>query len=70
MAKPQKPRFVKVGNRRIPVSPDSDLSPPTIKAMVEHQVALRDRLGEEHSIGWTPANGSLRAALKAKGLTN
>ena len=50
------------------VSADSDLAPEIIELMAEHQVALAERLGEDHLIGWTPHNGAVRAAFRAKGL--
>ena len=50
------------------VSSDSDLDPEVIALMADHQVALAERLGEDHSIGWKPQNGAVRAAFRAKGL--
>ena len=64
------PKKITVGGRQVMVSADSDLDPEIIELMVDHQVALSERLGEDHSIGWTPQNGAVRAAFRAKGLIN
>ena len=55
------PKKVTNGGRQVMVSADSDLAPEIIKLMADHQVALAERLGEDHSIGWTPQNGAFRA---------
>ena len=59
-----------INGRNVMVPARSDLTPEVIEEIVQHQVALKERLGDDHSIGWRPCNGSLRAALTAKGLTN
>ena len=74
MAKQQKPRAqsLRVNGRNIRVSPCSDLSPSTIKLMVEHKAALAERVGEEYHLrgGYTAPiqNKALKAAFRAKGL--
>lgn len=70
MAKKQRlrvPDAIHVNGQTIHVSPRSDLSPSVIKEMVEHQAALRERLGDEGP-GFVPRNKALAAAFRVKGL--
>ena len=66
----QAPKKTAINGRNVMVAADSDLTSEVIEEIVQHQAALRERLGDEHTIGWRPRNGALRTALRAEGLTN
>ena len=74
MAKKQKPRVqrFRVDREVFLVSPNSDLDVEGLELVLRHQLALRDRLGDDDygRIGFVPQNPVLAAAFRKKGLTN
>ena len=73
MANKQKPRAKKfrVDREVFLVSPNSDLDVEGLDLVLRHQLALRDRLGDDFGgVGFVPQNPVLAAAFRRKGLTN